>query len=321
MSEAGDGGEGAAPKSPQGISPSDAERQVVADRCRDAVTAGLLPFSELEARIDMAYSVKTLGELELLVRWLPALKPVPSRRQTGRGPVLIAGFALAGVGAALAVVVAFAVGAHGNHGAASRVAAGAATSIAPTSAARPSPTPTTVAANTTGTAPSGFAEGNESAIIAVNPAQNTLTLDTNNQDVTYRTCSSFTAVAGGKQLRLSGISAGEFAVVDVDISAPCAKSLKVIPPPEPRSCIAVGFDGEATVTWEGFSIPGRSVLYRPTGPDEAILAVRWCGAPTVTTHNGQAASPSAIKVGTPVEITFAGGPQGPWLRSVVAEGG
>ena len=233
MSEAGDGGRGDAQKSPRDISPSDAERQVVADRFRDAVTAGLLPFSELEPRIDMAYSVKTLGDLELLVRWLPAPKPVLSRGRTGRGRAVIAGFAVAGVAAALAVVVALAIGAQGKQGAAPGVAAGATTSIAPTSGASPSPTPTTVAAKTTGTAPSGFPEGSEAAIIAVNPGHNSLTLDTNNQDVTYQTCSSFTAFAGGKQLKLSGISAGEFAVVDVDVSAPCAKRECYSPAPTP----------------------------------------------------------------------------------------
>ena len=231
----------------------------------------------------------------------------------------MAGMAAA-VATAAAIVLALAIGTHGHHGGVSRAATGATNSTLPRSAASPSPTPTTVAANTTGSVPSGFPEGNQSAIIAVNPGNKSLTLDSNNQDVTYHICSSFTAFVGGKQLSLTGISPGEFTVVDVDLLTRCVKSVKVIPPPEPPSCSAVGFDGVGTVAWEGFSIPGHSILYRATGPDEPILAVRWCGAPTVSTQTGRAATLSGIKVGTSVQLTFSGGAQGQWLRSLVAQG-
>ncbi|MFJ8074714.1 DUF1707 domain-containing protein [Streptomyces sp. NPDC096176] len=50
---------------------SDAERERVAERLRDAVAEGRLDMDEFEQRLDAAYTARTHGELEPLVRDLP----------------------------------------------------------------------------------------------------------------------------------------------------------------------------------------------------------------------------------------------------------
>lgn len=51
---------------------SDAERERIAERLRDAVAEGRLDMDEFEERLDAAYRARTHGELEPLVRDLPA---------------------------------------------------------------------------------------------------------------------------------------------------------------------------------------------------------------------------------------------------------
>jgi hypothetical protein len=51
---------------------SDTERERVAERLRDAVAEGRLDMEEFEQRLDAAYKARTHGELEPLVRDLPA---------------------------------------------------------------------------------------------------------------------------------------------------------------------------------------------------------------------------------------------------------
>ncbi|GAA1355384.1 DUF1707 SHOCT-like domain-containing protein [Streptomyces beijiangensis] len=51
---------------------SDAERERVAESLRDAVAEGRLDMEEFENRLDAAYKARTHGELEPLVRDLPA---------------------------------------------------------------------------------------------------------------------------------------------------------------------------------------------------------------------------------------------------------
>ncbi|MFF8829791.1 DUF1707 domain-containing protein [Streptomyces sp. NPDC015131] len=50
---------------------SDAERERVAERLRDAVAEGRLDMAEFEERLDLAYKARTHGELVPLVRDLP----------------------------------------------------------------------------------------------------------------------------------------------------------------------------------------------------------------------------------------------------------
>ncbi|MFG2717164.1 DUF1707 domain-containing protein [Streptomyces sp. NPDC048416] len=51
---------------------SDAERERVAERLREAVAEGRLDMEEFEQRLEVAYTARTHGELEPLVRDLPA---------------------------------------------------------------------------------------------------------------------------------------------------------------------------------------------------------------------------------------------------------
>ncbi|WP_124271880.1 DUF1707 domain-containing protein [Streptomyces sp. ADI96-02] len=69
---------------------SDAERERIAEVLRDAVAEGRLEMDEFEQRLDAAYRARTHGELEPLVRDLPAsgsaVAPVgPSRPAAPRG--------------------------------------------------------------------------------------------------------------------------------------------------------------------------------------------------------------------------------------------
>ncbi|MCZ7460042.1 DUF1707 SHOCT-like domain-containing protein [Streptomyces sp. WMMC940] len=57
---------------------SDAERERIAERLRDAVAEGRLDMDEFEERLDAAYKARTHGELEPLVRDLPAPGGAPA---------------------------------------------------------------------------------------------------------------------------------------------------------------------------------------------------------------------------------------------------
>lgn len=61
-----------APAEPAGIRASDADRDRIADILREALAEGRLDAEEHSDRIDSVYRAKTMGELEPLVRDLPA---------------------------------------------------------------------------------------------------------------------------------------------------------------------------------------------------------------------------------------------------------
>ncbi|MFF9506440.1 DUF1707 domain-containing protein [Streptomyces sp. NPDC014724] len=62
----------AAPAEPAGIRASDADRDRIADILREALAEGRLTAEEHAERVDSVYRAKTVGELEPLVRDLPA---------------------------------------------------------------------------------------------------------------------------------------------------------------------------------------------------------------------------------------------------------
>jgi len=67
---------------------SDSDREDVAERLRVATAEGRLLASELEQRLEVAFSARTYGELDALVVDLPAAPaPLPARRRPGL-PVL-----------------------------------------------------------------------------------------------------------------------------------------------------------------------------------------------------------------------------------------
>ncbi|GGU36998.1 DUF1707 SHOCT-like domain-containing protein [Streptomyces lavendofoliae] len=67
----------AAPAEPA-LRASDADRDRIADILRDALAEGRIDTEEHAERVDAVYRAKTLGELEPLVRDLPAARPGPS---------------------------------------------------------------------------------------------------------------------------------------------------------------------------------------------------------------------------------------------------
>ncbi|WP_405388839.1 DUF1707 domain-containing protein [Streptomyces sp. NBC_01102] len=73
---------------PAGIRASDADRDRIADILREAMAEGRLTAEEHAERVDLVYRAKTVGELEPLVRDLPAAGPVgrPAQAPYGYGP-------------------------------------------------------------------------------------------------------------------------------------------------------------------------------------------------------------------------------------------
>ncbi|MFF9573240.1 DUF1707 domain-containing protein [Streptomyces sp. NPDC014685] len=65
-----------APAEPAGIRASDADRDRIADILREAMAEGRLTAEEHAERVDAVYRAKTVGELEPLVRDLPAASTV-----------------------------------------------------------------------------------------------------------------------------------------------------------------------------------------------------------------------------------------------------
>jgi uncharacterized protein DUF1707 len=63
---------------------SDTDRENVAERLRDAHAEGRLSMEEFEGRLDSTYAAKTLGELAIVTRDLPATAPPPSVPPTVR---------------------------------------------------------------------------------------------------------------------------------------------------------------------------------------------------------------------------------------------
>lgn len=72
---------------------SDTDRELVADRLREAAGHGRLTMDELEERLELAYSARTYAELEPLTRDLPAAgttAPLPAAA-TGTAPARVGG--------------------------------------------------------------------------------------------------------------------------------------------------------------------------------------------------------------------------------------
>ncbi|AZM89325.1 DUF1707 domain-containing protein [Streptomyces sp. W1SF4] len=70
--------ESAAAAEPPALRASDADRERVVDRLRDAVAEGRLDMEEFEERLEAAYTSRTYAELEPLTRDLPAAGSSPS---------------------------------------------------------------------------------------------------------------------------------------------------------------------------------------------------------------------------------------------------
>jgi hypothetical protein len=87
---------------------SDADRDAVVDRLRDAAGEGRLEPDELEQRLDGALRARTYGDLAALLADLPVDRRMPSPRTRRRTNTLTRS-AVVGAGLLVAVTVAFAV--------------------------------------------------------------------------------------------------------------------------------------------------------------------------------------------------------------------
>ena len=87
---------------------SDADRDAVVDRLREAAGEGRLEPDELEQRVDRALRARTYGDLAELLADLPGDGRVLSPR-AGRRTSPVARAAMLGAGLLVAVIVAFAV--------------------------------------------------------------------------------------------------------------------------------------------------------------------------------------------------------------------
>jgi hypothetical protein len=143
----------------------------------------------------------------------------------------------------------------------------------------------------------------EDAVIGVDAAGHQLTLQIGTANVNYPTCTQFRIQSpSGALTSLSELSPGAFVTVDIDASVPCVDQMKLLTTPTPPQCSSSGLPGTADVTWEGFNETAHSVLYRPSGPDESIVADRWCGNPVVVGPNHSATTLSKIPVGSQVQL-------------------
>jgi hypothetical protein len=87
------------------IRASDADREAVTERLRDAAVDGRLESDELEERLHAALRARTYGDLRRLLSDLPAEPPAWERRRAGTMPVARIALAVATrVAIALAVV-------------------------------------------------------------------------------------------------------------------------------------------------------------------------------------------------------------------------
>lgn len=87
---------------------SDADRDAVTERLREAAGEGRLEPDELEERVDRALRARTYGELARLVADLPG-PPNRASQRPGRRTMVVARSALLGAGLLAAVTVALAV--------------------------------------------------------------------------------------------------------------------------------------------------------------------------------------------------------------------
>jgi hypothetical protein len=117
----------------------------------------------------------------------------------------------------------------------------------------------------------------------------------------------------GAVSRLSSLSVGQFATLDVNSSTPCVSQVSVLAAPHPPACKAVDFGGAATVRWVGFNQSAQSVVYTATGPNEPTVALHWCTTPVVAGANGAAISLPQIPAGASVQLTLS---QNDWVTAV-----
>lgn len=90
------------PDGPPDVRASDSDREAVVEELRRHHAEGRLALDELEERVSGAYGAKTVGELRLVVRDLPAPPPPPPTLGARLRPLAWYGLGVAGVAGAVA---------------------------------------------------------------------------------------------------------------------------------------------------------------------------------------------------------------------------
>lgn len=93
---------------------SDADREQIAERLRQAAAEGRLFADELEERLSAAFSARTYGELDAIVADLPAPVPAAPARTPARGRSPVALVSLLVPLMIILAIVGVALG-HGHH--------------------------------------------------------------------------------------------------------------------------------------------------------------------------------------------------------------
>jgi hypothetical protein len=158
-----------------------------------------------------------------------------------------------------------------------------------------------------GTPITGQPLSGDSAIVAINPAAKSLTVDTNNLDVRYTICPSFQSLSpSGAPMGLSGLHLGDFVTLKVNAAVQCLNQVSLLATPGPPTCDALNSGGEIDATWVGFNTVADSVVYTRVGQGQPTVAVHWCQPPTVVSANSSAITLASIPPGAQVQITFSG---------------
>jgi hypothetical protein len=176
---------------------------------------------------------------------------------------------------------------------------------------------TTLPSSVYGSPMSGQLQSGDSAIIGVDVPGNSLTLDTNGQDVRYSLCSSFRAVSpSGGELGFAALRIGDFAMVDVHATVPCLSRVSLLAAPRPPQCNDQNGNGHLDVVWVGSDEAARSIVYTEGNQIQSTVAMHWCQPPTVVAADGSATTLAAIPSGANVQVTFSGNV---WVTGVTVE--
>jgi hypothetical protein len=261
--------------------PTQAERDMIVDRLREAVGAGSLTLEEFQERLDAAYRVETLSELLSLLPIQLTRRSLPTRGPRGRS------IALAGIAALIAAAIAIPL-TIASIGSAPRV---------PSSGARATAPPTVFR---------GTPSGGQVAVIDIDVSAHHLTLEISQQDITYPTCSNFRAVSSnGSNIGLAALSPGDFATDSINDVDSCVQTVTLLPAPLTSTCTLAGSPGGEGVTWEGYNQAAHSVLYEPLGFTGLVLADRWCVSISATGANHAPITLSQIPKGAYVALLLS----------------
>jgi hypothetical protein len=152
----------------------------------------------------------------------------------------------------------------------------------------------------------GQLQGADVAIVGIDRAAQTVTLDNDNQDVSYTICPTFGVVStSGEPANIDSLGIGDIATVNLDMSDTCLDRVSLLTAPQPPTCNAVSTGPSYDAVWVGYNEEARSVVYSGGNGNQAAVATRWCQTPTVVAANGSATTLAGIPPGTEVQLRFS----------------